>query len=147
MLIKYNRYHCADIDKLLHVYSQSVGDLNFHNVSAFSDDLCLFFACPGAFLAVWMIDGAPASAVRVEQYRDGYLTSCLETAPQSRCKGYGSALMHAVMEDTPGVYYAHVDKKNKASLRLHQNLGFQIYLDHAVYVDGSVYTSSYTMKK
>ena len=47
----------------------------------------------------------------------------------------------------PGVYYSHVDKRNTPSLRLHEKLGFEISLDHAVYVDGSVYSSSVTLKK
>lgn len=145
--MKCSAYRQLDIEKLLHVYAQSVGELNFRNIRSFSDDLQLFFQCRGAILAQWMIEDEPVAAVRVEPYRDGYLLSCLETAPQCRRKGYGSALVHAVMADTPGVYYAHVDKRNQASLRLHQNLGFCVCLDHAVYVDGSVYANSYTLKK
>lgn len=147
MLIKHNYYHSVDIDKLLRVYAQSVDNTNFHQVSAFLDDLRLFFECGSVSLALWMDGGAPVSALRVEPYWDGYLLSCLETAPQCRRRGYGRTLLCAVMNDTPGIYYAHVDKRNKASLQLHQNLGFEICLDHAVYVDGSVYANSYTLRK
>ena len=147
MLIKSTRFNCVDIDKLLRVYAQSVGDLSFCNVRTFSDDLLLFFNCPGACLAQWVIDEELVSAMRVEPYRDGYLVSCLETAPQCRRRGYACSLLRAVIEDKPGVYYAHVDKRNKASLQLHKSLGFRVYLDHAVFVDGSVYTNCFTLKK
>lgn len=147
MLIKCTRYNCIDLDKLLNIYTQTVGELNFRNVCNFSDDLHLFFECKGAFLAQWVVGGEAVAAMRVEPYRDGYLISCLETAPQYRRKGYASALIRAVISDTPGSYYTHVDKKNKPSLRLHKNLGFQIHLDHAIYIDGSVYTNSFTLKK
>lgn len=146
MLIRYKCFKDADMEKLLLVYAQSVGDLNFRNVNAFSEDLRLFFNCHGTYLAQWMIDEEPVAAMRVEPYRDGYLISCLETALQCRRRGYASALMRAVMAETPGIYYAHVDKRNKVSLRLHDSLGFQTFLDHAVHVDGSVYSNSYTLK-
>ncbi len=147
LLIKCTHFRSLNINSLIQVYEQSLGDVTWHTVNAFSEDLQLFFRCNRAFVAQWVVHDAPVAAVRIEPYRDGYLITCLETAPQCRRMGYAAALMCAVMEDTPGVYYAHVDKRNRASLRLHEKLGFRVFLDHAVHVDGSVFTNSFTLKK
>ena len=105
-----------------------------------------FFQTEGAFYAVWTEKGYYVSALRLEPYQDGLLLEALETAPEYRCKGYASTLIRAVQE-LPEIekIYAHVHKKNTASLRTHKNCGFRRILEHAVYIDGSVRTNSCTL--
>ena len=147
MLVKHRRLSSVDLCGVMRVYAQSVGNMTWQKESAFTEDLQLFFECDNVFLATWVIHGALVSAVRLEPYRDGFLFTCLETAPEHRRNGYAAALLRAVMAETSGVYYAHVDKKNKVSLHLHENLGFYVIMDHAVHVDGSVFSNSFTLKR
>ena len=105
-----------------------------------------FFATEGAFYAIWAEKGNYVSALRLEPYQDGLLLEALETAPNHRRKGYAAALIRAVLE-LPEIskVYAHVHKKNTASLCTHESCGFRRMLDHAVYIDGSVRTNSCTL--
>ena len=93
-----------------------------------------FFQTEGAFYAVWTEKGYYVSALRLEPYQDGLLLEALET------------LIRAVQE-LPEIekIYAHVHKKNTASLKTHKNCGFRRILEHAVYIDGSVRTNSCTL--
>ena len=104
-----------------------------------------FFRTEGAMYAVWMEQGDYVSALRLEPYQDGLLLEALETAPNHRRKGYAAALIRAVLE-LPEIskVYAHVHKKNTASLRTHESCGFRRILEHAAYIDGSVRTNSCT---
>lgn len=147
MLLKINRFGKLSIANLLSVYSESLRRKKWRDESDLLDDFRLFFACKGAFLAQWVYEDVAVSAVRIEPYKDGYLFSCLETDPDFRRKGFAKTLISAVIADTPAIYYAHVEKSNKASLRLHKELGFTVYQDYAVFVDGSVYTNSVTLRK
>ena len=104
-----------------------------------------FFKTEGAYYALWLIDGRYVSALRLEPYRDGLLLEALETKPDERKKGYGSELVTAVLAyvgDTK--VYSHVSKRNAASLRTHEKCGFHRILEHAVYADGSVFSSCCT---
>lgn len=105
-----------------------------------------FFAQPGAFYALWQVEGRYVSALRLEPYRDGQLLEGLETDPDHRRRGYAGALMKAVLE-LPGVgkVYSHVGKRNLASLAVHKSCGFRIIADVASYVDGSVDDRCYTL--
>ena len=104
-----------------------------------------FFTVPGAYYAVWMVNGKYVSALRVEPYKDGLLLEALETAPNERQKGYASALIDAVMcRHLHDRLYSHVSKRNTASLRTHEKCGFHRILEHAVYADGSVLSTSCT---
>lgn len=104
-----------------------------------------FFTTEGAIYALWEIDGKYVSALRLEPYQDGLLLEALETAPEHRHKGYASKLIRAVLEQvTNQKVYSHVSKRNAASLRTHEKCGFNRILEHAVYADGSVLTSSCT---
>ena len=104
-----------------------------------------FFATEGAIYALWVIDGQYVSALRLEPYQDGLLLEALETAPEHRHKGYASKLIRAVLEWVGNQkVYSHVSKRNAASLRTHEKSGFHRILEHAVYADGSVLTSSCT---
>ena len=98
-----------------------------------------FFVTPEAVYCIWQEKGKYVSALRLEPYQDGLLLEALETAPDSRRKGYAAALIKAVLE-TFGEkkIYSHVSKRNAASLRTHESCGFHRIADHAVYADGSV---------
>ena len=105
-----------------------------------------FFPTPGAFYAVWSMEGCYVSALRMEPYRDGLLLEALETAPEERQKGYAGMLIKSVLACVPGQrVYSHIHKKNRASIRIHEACGFRMVLDYAVYADGSVLPSSITM--
>jgi len=104
-----------------------------------------FFQTPGAVYAIWAVDGRYVSALRLEPYQDGLLLEALETAPNQRRKGYAVALINAVFEKVRGQkIYSHVSKKNRPSLATHEKCGFQRILEHAVYADGSVLSTSCT---
>lgn len=99
----------------------------------------IFFRTSGTAYALWEVDGNYVSALRLEPYRKGLLIEALETAPDQRRKGYGQALLRAVIERTEGTkLYSHVEKHNKASMALHVSCGFERVSDFAVYIDGSV---------
>lgn len=102
----------------------------------------VFFRAKGAFYAVWEEKGRYLSALRMESYRDGLLLEALETHPDYRGMGYAKGLVQAVLEllkakDIASVY-AHVSKRNMASLRTHLSCGFYRISEQAVYIDGSV---------
>ena len=150
MIHEFHRIGDVDISAVMSVYQRSIDALSeskWEAENAFYEDLKMFFSADGAFLTVMELDGDYISAVRLENYRDGYLITCLETAPDHRNKGYAYSMLDNLINKYPGVYYAHVEKKNKPSMALHKKLGFSVYLDHAVYVDGSVYTNCYTLRK
>lgn len=156
------RLNEIDITQLFTVYQETIAadgrmrlpwGSEYEQVASCQQDfyeyLIDFLRVRGAFYALWVVDGQYQSALRVEPYRDGYLLCGLETRPECRRKGFASALVAAVLKhlgagDDINVY-AHVDKKNKASLAVHADCGFQIIADHAVYLDGSVIQSSYTL--
>ncbi|MBO5323120.1 MAG: GNAT family N-acetyltransferase [Oscillospiraceae bacterium] len=104
-----------------------------------------FFQTEGAFYAVWTENGKYVSALRLEPYQDGLLLEALETARAHRRKGYAMSLIRAVQEQLEDMrIYAHVHKKNTASLSTHERCGFRRILEHAVYIDGSVRTNTCT---
>ena len=86
----------------------------------------------------------------MEPYRDGLLLEALETAPGWRRMGYAVRLIQAVqqmLEQQGSVrIYSHVSKKNTASLKTHLRCGFEIYLDYAAYIDGSVNRRAHTLR-
>ena len=105
-----------------------------------------FFSTPGAFYGVWVVDGRYVSALRLEPYQDGMLLEALETKPECRGNGYAADLVSSVLKQLPGRrIYSHVSKRNKASLRVHEKCGFHRILEHAVYADGSVLSTSCTL--
>lgn len=105
-----------------------------------------FFAVPGAIYAVWVKAGTYVSAVRFEPYRDGVLLEALETHPQHRRKGYACQLIRtALAQLKPVKVYAHVSKKNAASLAVHKRCGFEVVMEHAAYIDGSVNHNAVTL--
>ncbi len=119
------------IEKLMALY-QEAGDQDYL--------LNVFFQTSGAILALWEQEGRYVSGLRLEPYRDGLLLAGLLTAPDQRRKGHARQLIQAVQEKlgAGGKLYSHVDKKNAASLAVHQKCGFRIIKDCARYLDGSV---------
>ena len=106
-----------------------------------------FFRQKGAFYAVWSEQGRYVSALRLEPFKDGWLLEALETLPDHRGKGYAKKLLSSVLDYLgQNVVYSHVSKRNEASLRTHFACGFEVYSDHAVYVDGSVTSRAYTLR-
>lgn len=109
----------------------------------------VFFQQKNSFYAVWESGGRYVSALRIEPYCDGFLLCGLETAPYARQQGYAYQLISATIahlaEQGSGTIYSHVLKKNTASRKVHEKCGFHICKDYAVYSDGSVLHSSYTL--
>ena len=141
------RFSDVNLDALLDVYSQSLGQKNWSEVNTFLEDLQLFFNNKNVRVIQWVEEGKAVAAMRLEPYQNGFLITCLETHPHYRRKGYALRLLESVMGSNPGVYYSHVDKRNKPSLQLHRKLGFETIFDYAVHVDGSVYSGSVTLRK
>lgn len=99
----------------------------------------VFFPVPGAMLAVWEDGGKYVCALRLEPYKDGLLLAGLETHPDHRKKGYAAALIAAVQQYMGSTkIYSHVNKRNLASLKVHEKCGFRVISDRAVYINGSV---------
>lgn len=110
----------------------------------------VFFATPGALYFVWTEGKRYVSALRLEPYQDGWLLAALETAPEYRRKGYGKALVEAVLAlPEYSRIYSHIHWKNTPSIALHEACGFQKILDYGVYIDGSVnrYTFTYRWER
>lgn len=109
-----------------------------------------FFTQPGAMYCIWEENGQYISALRLEPYRDGLLLEALETAPGWRRMGYAVRLIQAVQQmlgqQGSVRIYSHVNKKNTASLKTHLRCGFEIYLDYAAYIDGSVNRRAHTLR-
>ena len=109
----------------------------------------LFFRTKNAEYCIWLVDGVYTSAVRVEPYQDGFILEALETALPERRKGYAKVLLQNVIvylsSKGKGKLYSHVEKTNVASLKLHQECGFCIIADEAIYIDGTYHMDSYTL--
>jgi RimJ/RimL family protein N-acetyltransferase len=107
-----------------------------------------FFAISGAVYFVWQVTGHYVSALRLEPWKDGLLLTGLETSPGQRGKGYASELLQSVQAylEQQGAFmlYSHINKRNAASIAVHEKCGFRKLYDHAVYVDGSVDSISAT---
>lgn len=152
MLLRANSIRELDFPKLMEIYIEG----NLENGAdrwpeepaprqlqlaeeAFRDYLSRdFFSVSGAVYYIWQEGGAYVSALRLEPYKDGVLLEALETRPQLRRKGYGQALVRAVLNQVPGKIYSHVHKRNTASLGLHEKCGFLRISEQAAYIDGSV---------
>ena len=108
-----------------------------------------FFSAADAACFLWEVDGCYVAAVRLEAYADGLLVTGLETRPDMRGRGYAKRLLSAVLDDVRAQYngplYSHISKENAPSLAVHRACGFEIILDHAVCLDGSVERGMYTL--
>lgn len=110
----------------------------------------VFFQTAGAVYAIWIVNGHYVSALRLEPYQDGYLLEALETAPEHRRKGYAAELIKAVRNevfpDQDLIIYSHVNKRNTASIKVHERCGFTVWQDYARYIDGSINYRAYTLR-
>lgn len=153
--------HQLDFGKLMRVYAESnatIGAMRYPHLDAAEQLLEVeqdqhaflreFFKIPGAFIAVWSENGCYQAALRVEPYSDGVLLEGIETAPENRRRGYAKRLMQNTLiylcAQACEKIYSHVDKKNFASLSLHESCGFRMLYDHAAFVDGSVDHRTFT---
>ncbi len=130
----------ADLDfgQLMTVYAESCGESLAAEQDFYGYLQEDFFRQPGAYYALWVVDGRYVSALRMESFRDGWLLTGLETAPNVRRKGYAGALLGGVLAmSNPGRIYSHVKKDNISSLFVHEKCGFQRISEQAVYLDGS----------
>ena len=111
--------------------------------------LKLFFRDPQSFYAIWETENAYKAALRIEPYKDGVIVSALETAPEARRRGYACSLLRETIaylrQQGIKVVYSHINKNNIASLRTHKRCGFTVCMDHAAYLDGSVFTDACTV--
>lgn len=158
MLKVFSSFRELDFSKLMEVYAESnqengkeywPGECRGMQVILAEQDFRqylqeVFFAVSGAVYGVWIESGRYVSALRLEPYRDGMLLEALETAPDSRGKGYAAALVLEMVTLYPGKIYSHIHKRNTPSIKVHTKCGFKKITDHAVYVDGSVSYSSGT---
>lgn len=148
MLLIADRVSKLSFSKLMGVYAESNAlnaedqEISILDVEqGFYDYLrSSFFAQENSFYGVWQEAGGYVSALRLEPFKDGFLLSGLETAPNHRRKGYARGLIAAVLQldrlaGKP--VYSHIHKSNKASQGVHQACGFVKILDRALYIDGS----------
>jgi len=160
MLKIVNKICDVDFTQMANVYLQSnleYGRSNCRNGTTWEqlrcgemnmrDSLCCFLRTKGAILALWDCGGCCVSALRLEPYLDGFLLSCLETAPEACGKGYGTELVKAAAAYIDGRVYSHIHKKNAASLAVHKKASFVICADHARLLDGTVSQAYYTLCK
>ena len=149
MLLKLSDYRMIDPRKLMDVYSES----NFENTDYFCPDETDkeaavsrvesgflqflkddFYRHAKAVCWVFEEDGVWISALRTCEIRPGlYYLEALETRPDRRRKGYGSALLSGVLEelktDGPFRLCDCVGKRNTASLKTHEKCGFRVVSD------------------
>lgn len=108
-----------------------------------------FFQIDGSFYGIWEQGQAYISALRMEPYKDGWLLTGLETAPDYRNRGLAKSLINASVSYLSKYgnvkIYSHVLKTNKVSLKTHASCGFKKVLDYAAYIDGSVLYNSVTL--
>ena len=135
-----------DTDQLMSVYREE----NWDEMKLLSYLEEVFFRQKGAFYAVWVEDSCYKSAVRFCPYKDGLLLHSLETAPVDRRRGYALALVQQLLDylrtTECKAVYSHINKRNKASHKLHKKCGFEIISESATYLDGTVTQYSNTLK-
>ena len=157
----YNSIKDLNFGQLAAVYAESLSregmlqypdlDPNMQMLEATQDFfgfLRAFFQEPDARYMVWRHQGRYVSALRVEPYADGALIEGLETALESRRRGYAKLLLSNTVEylKNQGIskIYSHIEKSNTASIQTHLDCGFVKISDHAVCIDGSAFQSTAT---
>lgn len=161
MLQIYNSIKNFNLGQLAEVYTESLlrdGRLQYPKLDKnmqllearqdFFGFLSVFFQAPDAKYMVWVHQGRYVSALRVEPYSDGVLIEGLETAPESRRKGFAKALLSSSVEYLKkqgiGKIYSHIEKSNIPSIQVHLACGFVKFLDHASCIDDSVLQNTAT---
>ena len=160
MVVQVNSFGELDFDALMEIYIEG----NIENAEYFYPDepreagLALavadfrnflrekFFVKEAAQYWIWEEKGQYISALRFEGYQGGLLLEALETRPDCRGRGYAKKLIRGVLKELPPKtkIYAHVSKRNTASIATHRSCGFMQNLDYAVYSDGTVSNNSVT---
>lgn len=143
MLITAKSMRELDFQKLLNVYSDELTTRKEQEM--FYLYLLDFFCDSNVEYHIWFVDGEYRCALRTEPYRDGCLVAGLHTAVDQRCCGYAKRLISAVCDCCNVPIYAHVEKRNIPSLRVHLSCGFREIHDYAVFIDGSVSWNSCTL--
>ncbi len=161
MLIKANKRNQLCLGKLMDVYASSnlenarrkypylsESEQSLQSEQDFYGYLQEFFSFPSAYCFVLPREDEYVSALRLEQYKDGYLLTALETKPNCRNNGYAKSLVQQVLAQLPEetVIYSHIEKKNKASIAVHTACGFVKLFDYATLLDGTVSRNFYTMQ-
>ena len=102
---------------------------------------------PEGICCVWEENGRYVAALRLQRWQDGYLLEGLQTHPDHRGRGYAKQLILESLEALkPEKVYSHIRRDNAPSIAVHTACGFQKILDHATYLDGSVYHTSDTYR-
>lgn len=140
-----------DYPQLLAVYREQLEKSAVRGrEAAFYEDLSLFLAKRDNVCCLWAPQGRYAACVRVERYRDGFLMTCLETAPECRRQGFAYALVKTILRNFSQHgdkrVYVHVAKNNHPSINLHSKVGFRTVSDSARLVDGTVSQNYMTME-
>lgn len=149
MLSIIEKFKDINYDQILSVYAEQVCD--FAAEKAFLEDMDLFFRIPNVFCFLWTVQSRYVTCVRVEPYMDGCLMTCLETAPESRRRGYARSLIQSAAEYLQhngfSAIYVHIAKNNSASLQLHHKAGFSVVADYGRLVDGTISQKYFTLAK
>ena len=158
MLVLARSLRDLDFEQLMSVYAESNGKSGGEKYSGeplsrqralaerdFYEYLLDFFRTRGALYAVLEQEGIYVSALRLEPFQDGLLVEALETAPDTRGKGWATALLTEVLGlPQCKILYSHVRCRNLASRRVHEKCGFHVFRDFARYLDGSVDANALT---
>ena len=108
-----------------------------------------FFSDGKSFCAALCSGDKYVSILRMEPYKNDWLLTGLETAPNERNRGNAAFLMGTVLDDCKkhgiNAVYTHVYKNNPVSLHLHESLGFVRISDGAKFLDGSFSSDAYTL--
>lgn len=137
-----------DFDKLAGVYDLETAE-SFDKARDLYDYLReIFFRTEGAVYFILEQGNEYLSALRAEPFGDGYLIEALQTKLMFRNMGLANRLLRSVIhsdEIPKGLpLYAHIHKKNHASIAVHKACGFHEYLDYASFIDGTVSSKSST---
>ena len=107
-----------------------------------------FFTDRKAFYAVWEDKGSYVAALRMEPYKNGLLLAGLQTQAGKEGKGYATILVQQTLaylaDGNTAFVYSHVEKSNKASVRVHEKCGFSVFSDSATFIDGSFSSNART---
>ena len=163
MLFVIHSFFDVDFKGIQLVYAQTIQDIaqdryaDSGGIMAISraeeqilEDLRNFFSQKYATLYVWAPEGLPVASLRIEQFEDGLLLSCLETAPDARGKGYATTLIRHALRDLSRKghlsVYSHIAHGNYASYHVHEANGFRVIKNSARLLDGTVTTKYDTLK-
>ena len=164
MLLKITALADADIPKIMAIYAEG----NRENAEYFYPDIPVeagiakeerkfakmlreeFFTKSENAMYVWQTDGRWVAALRLTEMDEFYYLEALETRPDQRKQGYGTALLKGLCASLcaqgPVVIRDCVRKRNEASLRTHLAAGFVIERESGVeYPSGKTDERSYGM--